>query len=229
MHSRFLSISGLILLLGLGSLSAQTASFNVRGGLNLSNQSFAGPAFEDGTGDMSTGFHIGAFVELSFSEKFGLETGLLLQSKGFQGEFTSSFFDENEMDTVFYSGDQTTNLLYLDIPILFKSRFALGGIHLTASAGPYFGFGLSGTRFFEYEIDGVAFEEEAIIDWGDNGNYPSVDYGLMGSVGIEFSDVFLAATYAYGLANVSTFEPDQNTIRHQNIMISVGFRLGTEN
>ncbi len=219
-----LVLGSFLLLLAPDFIAAQSASFNVRGGLNLSNQSFDGPRFQNSSGDMTTGFHIGAFAELSFSERFGLETGLLLQSKGFKGEF--SYFDEDVMDTL--SGDQTTSLLYLDVPILFKTRFPLGGVNLIASAGPYFGFGLSGTRFFEWQKEGEPREQETTIDWGDNGDFKSVDYGVMATVGIEFSNVFLAASYAHGLANISTIEPQANTIRHQNIMISIGFRLGAE-
>jgi hypothetical protein len=132
------------------------------------------------------------------------------------------------MDTVSFGGDQRTQLLYLDIPILIKGRFDMGGANLIAAAGPYFGFALSGTRLFEYTYGGEFFEEEQVIDYGENGDFNSVDYGLMGTLGIEFSNVFLSGSYAYGLANISTFEPDTNTIRHQNIMISLGFRLGGE-
>ncbi|NBB88797.1 MAG: outer membrane beta-barrel protein [Bacteroidetes bacterium] len=209
-------------------VAAQSPSFNIKGGLNLSNMTFDGPVADGTSASMATGFHLGAFVELPLNGKFGLETGLLLQSKGFKSPFTSSFFNEEIMDTVSYGGDQQTTLLYLDIPIQFKGRFSLGGINLIAAAGPYFGFGLSGTRLFEYTIGSDFYEEEQVIDYGDNGDFVGVDYGVMGTVGIEFSNVFLAATYAQGLANISTFEPDQNTIRHQNIMISLGFRLGVD-
>jgi len=209
-------------------LSAQSPSFNVKGGLNLSNMSFDGPAIGSNSTSIAPGFHVGAFVELPFSNKLSLETGLLLQSKGYKSPFTSFFFDEEIMDTVSFGGDQQTRLLYLDIPILLKSRFDLGGANLIVAAGPYFGFALSGTRLFEYTFEGDFYEEEQVIEFGDNGEYNSVDYGLMGTVGIEFSNVFLSASYAYGLANIATFEPDVNTIRHQNIMVSLGFRLGSE-
>jgi hypothetical protein len=208
-------------------LQAQSVGFHVKAGLNLSNLSFDGPNLENSSGEMLSGFHIGAMVELPVSSKFSIETGLLLQSKGYQSEFTSTVLDE-DMDSVQISGDQKTSLLYLDVPILLKGRFDLGGINLIASAGPYFGFGLSGTTFFEYPHQGENYEEEAVIDYGDQGDFKSVDYGLMATAGVEFSNVILSATYAYGLANIETFEPDTYTTRHQNIMISLGVRLAGE-
>ena len=223
-----LIFSSFLLSLSPHFISAQAVSFNVKGGLNLSNMAFEGPDAVNNSGNITTGFHVGAFVELPFNNKFGLETGLLLQSKGFKSEFTSSFFDPEEMDSISYSGDQTTSLLYLDVPILFKSRFAMGGMNLIASAGPYFGFGLSGTRFFEYTFEGQQYEEESVIDWGDNGDFKSVDYGVMVSIGVEFSELILSASYVQGLANIETINPEQNTTTHQNIMISIGFRLGNE-
>lgn len=211
---------------GMG-IQAQSVGFHVKAGLNLSNVSFDGPNLENSSGDMLSGFHIGAMVELPFSSKFSLETGLLLQSKGYQGPFSADVLDE-DMDTISISGDQKTSLLYLDIPILFKGRFDLGGINLIASAGPYFGFGLSGTTFFEYPYEGQDFEEEVVVNFGDRDDFKSVDYGLMASAGVEFSNVILSATYAFGLANIETFEPDTYTTRHQNIMISLGVRLAGE-
>lgn len=208
-------------------LQAQSVGFNVKAGLNLSNMSFDGPDLENNSGEILSGFHIGAFVELPVSSKFSFETGLLLQSKGYQSEFSREVLND-DLDTINISGDQKTSLLYLDIPILLKGRFDLGGISLVTSAGPYFGFGLSGTTFFEYPYDGQDYEEESVIEYGDQGDFKSVDYGLMVSAGVEFSNVILSGSYAYGLANIETFEPETYTTRHQNIMISLGVRLAGE-
>ncbi|NBC24506.1 MAG: outer membrane beta-barrel protein [Bacteroidetes bacterium] len=218
----------LTLLYSASNLSSQSASLNFRGGLNLSNVSFDGPNLENTSGEILTGFHLGAFVELPISNKFGLETGLLLQNKGYKTQFEADFLAENGIDTISIAGDRTIRLLYLDVPILFKSRFEIGKMNVFASAGPYFGFGLNGTDFYEYVFEDEPVEQEAVIDWGNNGDFKSVDYGVMASVGVEFSGLIVSASYMQGLANIEAGNPDEFSIQHQIISISLGFRLGEE-
>ncbi|NBB89006.1 MAG: outer membrane beta-barrel protein [Bacteroidetes bacterium] len=205
-------------------VSSQSVSFNFRGGLNLTNVSFDGPNTQN-TSSL-TGFHLGAFAELPFSTKFGLETGLLLQNKGYKTPFEADFLAENQIDTISVAGDRTIRLLYLDVPILFKGRFEIGKMNFIASAGPYFGFGLNGTDFYEYLFEGEPDEQESVIDWGNNGDFKSVDYGVMATVGVEFSGAIISASYMQGLANIEAGNPEEYTIQHQVISLSLGFRLG---
>lgn len=156
----------IVLLLGYGTQTfAQT--FAAKAGLNFTNLLVKD---DDKTysSDYKTkvGFHLGGTAEFGFTDMFSLETGLFLSTQGYKVNNSLS--------------DMTTNLFYLNIPIMGKARYELNDdINLYGVFGPYIGFGLSGKI--------KSGDNSTSIDWGtsDDDDLKRFDFGWI--IGEELS------------------------------------------
>lgn len=129
MRKKTILLAGFVLMLGVLQANAQV-TFGVKGGLNVAT--FIGEDVGDYY-DMLPMLHIGGVVEKHFSEKFSIESGLLLSGKGAK------------------NGEYDTRLGYLDIPINAIYRFGGGEkAKMYGFAGPYFGILLPYTEDFDF-------------------------------------------------------------------------------
>ncbi|MFA0964198.1 porin family protein [Roseivirga sp. BDSF3-8] len=155
---------------------AQGPEIGIKGGLNYSTL----------TGDFdglegSIGWHAGLAFGLNFTDSYTLQPEILLSSQG---------VDFEDVD------DSGLNLLYLNIPVLAKFRFAEIAYF---EAGPYIGFLINE----EYEING----EEVDID----DTFKSTDYGVIAGVGVDLIGGFGAGVrYQLGLNNIADDSDDVN-------------------
>ncbi len=119
-----LKLSLVIALLGMVSLvGAQNLSFNVKGGLNLSN------VYGDNLSDnkMKPGYHIGVGGEYELSPNIFLQSGLFFSTKGYK--FKS----------------EKTNANYLQLPLHLAYKIdATPGTKIVLHAGPYIAYGVGG-------------------------------------------------------------------------------------
>src|SRR5687767_13281425 len=104
-----------------GGVFAQGISGGLKAGVNFSNQVYSGGGFS-ASADARTGFHVGGFLNLGFSETFSIQPELLYNSLG------------AKIADIQFKTD------YLSIPVMLKySPVAIFNIH----AGPQFGFLMS--------------------------------------------------------------------------------------
>jgi len=98
--------------------------FGVKAGLNLA--SIGGDAYYAGFGgfDSRTSFHIGALVEIPFTEKISLQPEVLYSAQGSKLNFGTG------------GGSADTKLDYINIPILGKYHILAG---LSGELGPVIG------------------------------------------------------------------------------------------
>ena len=206
----------LIIIISMISFHSYAQSFGVKGGLNLANMIVED---EDGgpiTGDelkMNPGFHIGAAFDYPFSDILSLETGLILNTKGFK--------IKEELSAITLK----TNLIYIDIPITLKASYDLGGVKLYGLAGPYVGMGLSGKN--KVEMDDETDSEKIV--WGNNvdtDNYKRLDMGLSFGGGIEISTIQIGISYDLGLANIFPDNDYGYIAKNRVLKFSVGYLLG---
>src|SRR5690606_23573906 len=69
--------------MGLSANAQQVVKFGPKAGLNLANLN----GMEDT--EMKVGFHVGAFAEIFFTDKFSLQPELLYSTQGAKGEIMS--------------------------------------------------------------------------------------------------------------------------------------------
>ncbi len=110
------------------SMTAQDFAFGVKGGINVAS---IGGNTSTGLGALNSlgskvSFHIGAMVEIPFSEKISVQPELLYSSQGSNWSFSAT---ENNL-----------KLDYVNLPVMVKYYIIKG---LSAEAGPLAGFLLS--------------------------------------------------------------------------------------
>ena len=192
----------MLVLLGLGNVNAQEVKFGTKVGLNLSN--FTGDLDDS---DSKIGFNIGAFAEISLSDKFIFQPELLFSSQGAK-------FEESDNN---FSSEEKLKFNYLNMPLMIKfaasDKFAL-------EFGPQLGFLLSAKSKFEETFDGETFSEE--VDIKDS--VKSIDFGLNFGASFDVSEnIMIGARYNLGLSDIT----DSEDLKVQNAVFSfsVGYRF----
>src|SRR5690554_2287798 len=149
--------------MGLSANAQQVVKFGPKAGVNFANLS--GDDIEDSK--MKTSFHVGAFAEIFFTDKFAIQPEVLFSAQG---------AEEKE-------GDGKWNLDYINIPIMAK-YYVIDG--LAVEAGPYVGFNMNS----ELESEGVTMDVKdgtKSVDFGlglganynlDNGFFIGARYNL---------------------------------------------------
>lgn len=188
-----------------GYVSAQEVSFGAKAGLNIANLS---GDIEDTESLM--GFHVGAFAEIQFSERFSFQPELLYSMQGAKTE-------ESEMGATMES---KLKLGYLNVPLMFKFYAAES---FFIEAGPQVGFLMSAKADWEMSGGGVNLSgDEDVKD-----EYKSIDVGLNFGLGYNFTEnLSVGARYNLGLSNIADVEDsDDFKMNNSVIQVSVGYRF----
>ena len=204
-----LKLSLLVALLGMVSIvGAQDFTFNVKGGLNLSNVS---GDVEDNK--VKLGFHLGVGTDYSFAPNMAIQSGLFFTSKGAKMEY------KEEFEGTTYKDEGTLNANFLQLPVHFAYKIdAAPETKVVLHAGPYIAYGIGGkTRLKE---DGDEFDKMDTFD-KDYG-LKRFDAGLGVGVGAEFGRILLDLGWDMGFVNLGFNEVDINS---QNAYLSVGYRF----
>ena len=211
-------------------ISMATVSFaqniGIKAGLNLSTMQYEmgyinlGKEFK-----MTPGIHLGAIVDIPFSNIFSLETGLLASTKGFR------FNSDNFVDYIDYEYEtkMVTNILYAEIPLTPKLSIPVGGIRIFGLAGPYVGVGIIGNTRTTYTEDGETETEDEEIEWSDekdSNQLKRLDYGLAFGAGVEIKSFQFGVNYNLGLASLVDSSDEDFLIRNRVLAISFGYKFG---
>ena len=205
-------------------LNSYAQSFGFKGGLNLSKMLIADDdeTYSDEF-DIQPGFHVGPIVELPVNEMISIESGLLLNTKGFRGEDSETFGDD------MYEYKTVANILYVDIPVTAKARFDVGGMKVFGNFGPYVGVALSGKAENESTFNGETEKDTYDFEIGSDEEEDDIrrlDFGLLIGAGVEINSIQIGVSYGYGLANVSAYREDGNEIKNRVIGVSLGYMFG---
>ncbi len=155
---------------------------------------------------------IGGVFGIQFTEMFALEPEVMFH-------FGNGFSMENEMygKTVKYSYNWTT----LEIPVMFKAKFAVGDGHFAVAVGPQFNF-LLGDINVKYECDGNTETDSYSAD-GFNiftlGIGAGVEYGLPVGPG----DLVFGVRWQMDLTNVK--DDSDYQVRNMAVLPSVAYMI----
>lgn len=180
----------------LTSLSfAQGFHVGVKAGANIFKVD--GTAIKD---EFKFGYNLGAFAELNFSEKWGLQPEVMWNQTNFR---TASNFNE------IYPGgksDVEGKLNYLSIPVLLS--FSPAKI-ISFQAGPQFGILLNNDKSL-FENGKEAFK--------------SGDFSMLGGVQLNIGSLKLGGRYVVGLANINDID-EQEKWKNQGFQVYLGTRI----
>jgi hypothetical protein len=199
MKKIFLTVS-LCALFAAGAM-AQGMKGGIKAGLNLSN--ITGDV--EGT-SMRTAFHVGGFLNFSFSDALSLQPELLYNSVGAK---MSEFYEEEEVE-VEVEGTQVLN--YLSIPINLIYSFG----NFNVQAGPQVSFLMSAKQ--KADFMGIS------LDVDNKEAFKSLDLGLNLGLGASFGKLHASARYFIGLTDVPDAEGDFSA-KNSNIQLSLGYTL----
>ena len=182
------------------TVPAFAQTFVLRAGLNMAKAVSSVNGYTSHT-KLNPGFHLGVVGEYPLNQNFAIETGLLVNAKGYKLHDKYGYNGNN------YESKSYTNLLYLDVPISLKARHSVGGITVYGTAGPYIGMGLTGKTKYESNDFQDKQKGSQKITWGNDpaqATYKRLDYGLTIGGGIEVSSFQVGLVYGLGLANILT-------------------------
>ena len=204
------------------NLSSQSLNIGFKGGVNFANMLEKSDDYnfsEDLNYKFTPGYNLGIMVEAVMDDGLIGESGIYLNTRGYR-------IDEGD-DENGVKGTFTT--LWIDVPFKAKAAKMVGPVNFFASGGVSGGIGLSGKMDIDYTILGNTTSNEEDVVWGDDpaeADLIRIDYGALGSVGLEFKSIILEASYYHGLANLSPDTDNGYIISSRYFSVSLGYKFG---
>lgn len=184
----------------------ESVRYGLKAGLNLANYNARVSIIELNTKSIPS-FYVTAFADIPIQNSvFSVQPGLSFQGKGakLSGEFadpTSSQYPAPVIGVTYIERPY-----WIEVPVNLIGRTEIGGGNqFLLGVGPYLSFGIGG----EYSIrtSGSSlmdmFGIGGDIDYGQNGELKSVDFGFNFMAGIELVSGFgIQAGYGLGLTDI---------------------------
>jgi len=199
-----LKLTGILLIILLGSSSLYAQKAGLKGGVNFSN------LYVDNVDDenMKVGFNAGAYYRADLSPFFAIQPEFLFTQKG--SEIVYNGFLGG-------SGKYRFNLNYVEAPILGVIK--LGNFNI--QAGPYFGL-LVGANVKDVNSDGTINSVETL----SRDDFNTLDTGISGGVAFDFAAGTLGARYDYGFKEIGHSQAATNATKDSKnsaLQLYVGF------
>lgn len=193
MKSKIL-ITALVLTLSTTVVLAQGFKIGVKGGADI--HKLDGQAFKD---KFSYGYHLGGFVEIGLTKKFGIQPEVLFSQVNVD---TSEQFSE----VYAFNAVSKVQLKYLKIPVL-----------LNYSPNPFVSLQL-GPQF------GVLMDQNSSLLKNGKDAFAKGDFSMLGGLQLNISKIKLYGRYAVGLSNINDID-NKDKWKNQTIQVGVGFAL----
>lgn len=216
---------------------AQEINYGFKLGGNLSNLRGDYPTINDPEVSLSNknkvGFHVGAFLEYEINDRFSVQPEFLLSTQGNVVEVVEAYFDDVSNQNERITNSQTTNLTYLNLPIMLK-------YHITekfdVELGPQIGFVVGAKSKLGYEDANFPEDNESItINLLQDGTYNylgetleirssinRLDYGINLGASYDLTEkIFVQARYYLGLSTIDKNSTNNTDLSSWNLKNSV--------
>ena len=195
------------LLLTVPALAQSDVTFGIRAGVNFQNLNGKDSDGDKLENDLKTGFNAGVNAEIPVGIDFYLQPGLLFSTKGAKYNFLGT--------------ETTRNISYLELPVNFLYKPALGEGHLLLGFGPYAAYAVGG------KIKGGGTDID--MEFGDEvGETKAFDAGANLLAGYEFSNN-LSFQLNAGLGLLNMYNRPQgdseSTLKNTGFGLSLGYRF----
>lgn len=226
MKTKIIFFLTIVMLSGTMAFSQRTGiAVGVLGGVNFQNlngKDLSGDKLEN---DLLVGFHAGVNVQIPIAPEFYFQPGLLFSTKGAKKE-------TSVLGTTYTA---TINLSYIEMPLNFVYKGALGNGFILLGVGPYVGYGISGKvktegGIIKYEHD---IEFQNVVEVGDPIEVPyfkAFDMGGNIFAGYEMAGgLFLQLNAQLGMLKINPeykyLNDDKSSIKNTGFGLSVGYRF----
>lgn len=184
---------------------AQT-TFGVKAGVNFFNLNGKDASGDKWDNKLKTGYEVGANVEIPVGVDFYLQPGVSFISKGAKADGADITFSRN----------------YVEVPVNFIYKPALGSGKMLLGFGPYVAYGVGGRT----DVAGV----ETDVDWGNDSPAQVKPFDAGGNllVGYEFANK-LSAQLNASLGMINSYNRPANdtktTVKNTGFGVSLGYRF----
>lgn len=217
------------LLLGNDCQAQDMITYGVKGGYNFAN--VRATRKSDIVSNSAIGsFAVAAYMDISFSDYFSLQTGLTVNGKG-------STITVGDKNTNLTWTEYKSNPVYLELPVNAVAKIPIGDMfdrcNIILGGGPYVAMGVSGKNNISGQKIGVSFSEDQNIKFSNEdqpvnstnyyGEFKKYDFGLNALAGIEYHWATFNINYSYGLVNVNPGANLTQIDRFKNRVWSVMF------
>jgi hypothetical protein len=170
----------------LQTTQAQSFKLGVKVGGNMNK--IEGKSFNDG---FKFAYHAGAFAEINFNKKWGIQPEVLWnQMGGVPSNFQSVYGTATNVSiSSLFSGDNVFRLDYLSIPILLRYT-TVGGL-FTFNVGPQFGI--------------VLQQDKTLIQNGQDA-FKSGDFSMVAGLQLNLLMLRIYGRYNIGLKNINNID-----------------------
>jgi hypothetical protein len=223
MKTRLISLLMIFLLSASFAMAQSKISFAVAGGINFQNLNGKDYSGDKLNNDMLLGYHVGVNVQVPIAPEFYFQPGLLFSTKGAKNSATI-------LGTEYTN---TTRISYLEMPLNFVYKGALGNGFVLVGFGPYVGFGMGGKE--KIEGGSVTIENDIkfknTVESGDDGTYyKAFDAGANIFAGYEMANgVFLQLDTQFGMLNINpeykALSDDKSSVKNTGFGLSLGYRF----
>ena len=176
---------------------SRAQGFHLGGKIGTNISQITGRSFDQG---FQWGFSAGAFAELNFTSKWGIQPEVLFNQT--QTQTASNFNDVYEQGI----NSRSVSLNYLSIPILLSWKIVP---LLSIQVGPQFGILMN--------------TSENITTNGANA-FKNGDFSMVGGAQLNVGIIKLGARYIYGMTNLNDVTND-DTWKNQNFQLYLGLRI----
>ncbi|MBD0296321.1 MAG: PorT family protein [Flavisolibacter sp.] len=198
--------------------TAGSTTFGLRAGVNFQNINGKNASGAELKNSLMTGFHAGVNAEIPVGTGSYLQPGMLFSKKG----------------TELKSTNEKVKLNYIEVPLNFIYKPALGTGNLLLGFGPYVGFGIGGKVERAGNNDGKITYTKTVNETPSltAGQYKSFDAGGNLLAGYQFANgVSFQLNTQLGLVNINPeyggAANDQIRWRNTGFGLSLGYRLGS--
>lgn len=126
-----------------------------------------------------------------------------------------------------YDGSATYDLVYLQVPAVLAYRFNVSDrLNITAKAGPYFAFALSGNMKEKFSYGGIQYDYNVNI-YKENGQSITkaakrADVGIDVGLDFELHRFVLGLEYEIGFISMA---PNDTNLKNQAFYLTIGYKF----
>lgn len=227
MKLRNVIFGSLLGVFALGATANAQIGFIVRGGYQAAN--ITGSPFDT---KIANGARAGVAADINVYDggmsRISIQPGVDFSMKGFK-------LGEIDNDKIL-SGSKSTNLYYVDIPVLANFAFDLGNdFGVFVNAGPYLGVGVGGKTTLEGKVNIFGFEGKGTTDKDikpfdqDNGFLNRLDWGAQVGAGVEYNRFQIGVGTQFGIGDIRNDNwkngNADKAIRNSNFFVTAGYRF----
>lgn len=185
---------------------------------NLNGKDFSGDQLDN---NLQIGFHAGVNAQIRLASEFYFEPGVIFTTKG----------TVNKLESV----TRKTTLSYVEVPLNFVYKAALGTGHIMIGLGPYVAYGVQG----KVNTEGGAGQIDTPIDFKNTVEltdpitteyYKPFDAGANIYIGYELPmGVFLQLNAQFGTLEINPddkrFPDGETSVKNTGFGLSLGYRF----